>query len=1083
MSCNPEINESLEVFEKSLVSKDPVVIAADAQITFSSSPDYNRKDIPLDILYKQEDNDFEQIKTLQKHIDTTKSLIPFLYSYRSVSRAIYNPDNHIKEAENDEKNREIIMKLFVSLFQPCFEKMCLLRDSLEEASKFVGSSIISMKNLPSNMFFQKLVELFEVILNLEQMKMVKVGLTNDLSLYRRQKVTSDPEKEKNILLPQFLATPLHTLTFLKNYFSNDKGTNVVKIFSKFVDYCISQYSKSIIAKQKQSYVISILSTLVIIGKKKLITKENSIPIFNIINENTLIPLIGENHFEVASIFDYIDGFSPPKGISLLTDKEKLKAASDKFLIKNKIQHFRDLYKQMLPLIYNIIMRKKVDSLETLYNILSCISEMTSSIMTQFAYKSNCHATSSNPETSLYDCQVRLNYSPIDLSVLIELIGQIKTIAGFALQAEPIIMSFVYEQIGNYIQNFVQITLGEVLSCASKKDDKETEKYISALRNIFGKSINEKKFKPDPSNIPPSINQLEILREQIYILTQPPSPLFDKKGKLKGAYKQKFIDDFNAFLDETSNFYLLMDYSQYVHDSSNLGSLWFRETALDIESKIHNIIQFPVRSSLPFILAEHVLSATNEPSLHDCVFFPFEIYNDAAYLAINVFKSQYLYKEIEAEVSLCVDMISFTFAQAFFKCCRESAAGHELPSCVSFKPKPIRYETMVKQHKLQLLGSPVDFNLITTYKLNETLEKELHKYISLLSDLRATPFIAHLIRVCKTTHYFLKKNGLLLDDFSTLWSYARLSQPDIPYTALSTALIDCIDPSHLVFNVALLKFFPTKDLMLIPPNKEDWALTYVQLHSKDVKYLGLEHCEAIIEILDEGELASFIANIFGRIDQEISKFITLYLEIAKFLRITTFDDDNDLSNFFLFICDAYNGLKHPQMGQLFNILRNIGNLVALLYLIECEFKAKVGKSSIIGNLVSIFKLHIEQNKSLFISQDFDPFNLISHRTFPALWSILEFLLCSPHPVQLSENMMIPHPIETFGDGVVIAANMFILLSGEKSLYQYDSVSLKALRLFDISKGVSAKDDLPQFIYYASISNQARTFTEILINPFI
>ena len=171
-----------------------------------------------------------------------------------------------------------------------------------------------------------------------------------------------------------------------------------------------------------------------------------------------------------------------------------------------------------------------------------------------------------------------------------------------------------------------------------------------------------------------------------------------------------------------------------------------------------------------------------------------------------------------------------------------------------------------------------------------------------------------------------------------------------------------------------------------------------------------------------------------------------------------------------------------MGQLLNSLRNIGNLVSLLYLVETEMKPVNRNSSIISSIVSIICLHLEQNKEVFNEEDFDPTNMIGCRSFPSLWPILEFMLCSPNIVHLSENLALPYPIETFGDGPVIAAQLFIILSGNFGIYQYNSITIKALRLHDM-QNTQLKKEVHQFIYCSSMVNQARNFTEVMIAPYV
>jgi len=71
-------------------------------------------------------------------------------------------------------------------------------------------------------------------------------------------------------------------------------------------------------------------------------------------------------------------------------------------------------------------------------------------------------------------------------------------------------------------------------------------------------------------------------------------------------------------------------------------------------------QFPVDDSLPSILLNTLLNDmdNNVQQLTEYIFYPFDIYNDAANKALHVIKQQFLYNEIEAETDLCFDQFLF-----------------------------------------------------------------------------------------------------------------------------------------------------------------------------------------------------------------------------------------------------------------------------------------------------------------------------------------------------------------------------------------------------------------------------------------
>ena len=93
----------------------------------------------------------------------------------------------------------------------------------------------------------------------------------------------------------------------------------------------------------------------------------------------------------------------------------------------------------------------------------------------------------------------------------------------------------------------------------------------------------------------------------------------------------------------------------------------------------------------------------------------------------------------------------------------------------------------------------------------------------------------------------------------------MSQPNNPSSHLVTTLIGVIDPPHLRFNSVSRRFLSTKDLHIHPPNKEDWAHYYIRLHLNDSKFVGAEHCAALLEMHDDSDFTSLSVNILGRID--------------------------------------------------------------------------------------------------------------------------------------------------------------------------------------------------------------------------
>ena len=82
-------------------------------------------------------------------------------------------------------------------------------------------------------------------------------------------------------------------------------------------------------------------------------------------------------------------------------------------------------------------------------------------------------------------------------------------------------------------------------------------------------------------------------------------------------------------------------------------------------------------SMPWILTDHILK-TKEPSMMEYVLYPLDLYNDSALYALTIFRKQFLYDEVEAEVNLCFDQFIF---KSFLLCdvsCHYHGTDHVTP---------------------------------------------------------------------------------------------------------------------------------------------------------------------------------------------------------------------------------------------------------------------------------------------------------------------------------------------------------------------------------------------------------------------
>lgn len=67
----------------------------------------------------------------------------------------------------------------------------------------------------------------------------------------------------------------------------------------------------------------------------------------------------------------------------------------------------------------------------------------------------------------------------------------------------------------------------------------------------------------------------------------------------------------------------------------------------------------------------------------CVLFPLDLYNDSAHYALTVFRKQFLYDEVEAEVNLCFDQFVYKLSEQIFAYYKHLAGRYLNRFCFSY----------------------------------------------------------------------------------------------------------------------------------------------------------------------------------------------------------------------------------------------------------------------------------------------------------------------------------------------------------------------------------------------------------------
>merc|ERR1712223_2364587 len=333
------------------------------------------------------------------------------------------------------------------------------------------------------------------------------------------------------------------------------------------------------------------------------------------------------------------------------------------------------------------------------------------------------------------------------------------------------------------------------------------------------------------NVGPSSTQLHMVRTMLESL------FAEKSGGKKSLRKEidsKMLAEIEEFHKISFNWNYLLNFSKSLQECCDLSQLWYREFYL--EMTMGKRIQFPIEMSMPWILTDHILT-TKDSSYMECVLYPLDLYNDSAHYALTVFKKQFLYDEIEAEVNLCFDQFVYKLSEQIYAYYKHLAGSimldkrfrQECQNLDTFinTPPPNRYVTLLRQRHVQLLGRSIDLNRLICQRINNSLQKSLDLAISRFEagDIEPIVELEALLKVNKLTHKLLSEN-LALDDYNAMLEEANHNVV-APYGRITLQLFWELNYDFLpnyCYNGATNRFVKCRDLGFARPVHREKAPT-------------------------------------------------------------------------------------------------------------------------------------------------------------------------------------------------------------------------------------------------------------------
>ncbi|KAH9257890.1 hypothetical protein BASA81_003909 [Batrachochytrium salamandrivorans] len=570
--------------------------------------------------------------------------------------------------------------------------------------------------------------------------------------------------------------------------------------------------------------------------------------------------------------------------------------------------------------------------------LQLLSKWKGRILLQAAFKFSKGSTTSSPQSPTmatftsnqqpfvgteYDRVGRENYKPVELHILFDVICLIKSLAAMLLEASTVYFALpIRRRVHFEVQDFAQLKLLKICQSMHSSKKKQSSHALQVLNQLRTASVDwlggplpdlktlaqQSKNAPGAATVDvtravgPSPNQLVLIRCFLEQLLEKPETNFLTSWISSADFDQKQLDLFRQFHSRSFFFPYLLGLNANVKRNSDLGVLWHREFYLDMTKQV----QFPIESSLPWIVTKHVLDSGTV--LIDSVLFFLDIYNDAAHFALDTLRQGHLFDEIEGEAMLVFEQFVFLLTDHVYTDFKAASASrvleeefklrlHKLklgelgkkkrrtraPNVFFLHPtgeaarsdlgkSPLmrdcsRYESILSERAFQFLGRrDIDLNRLIGDGINAYFRQDLMEMLTRFEShgLTSSREVETMLMTAKQMHDELQSKGLGLDDFTLVLEQLdeRVASNTIRSRIMKSAgaeLVSDVLP-NFAFNSLTERFIrsPTntntfqlkQKSRVIPPNflfGQVFKDGFQKAFSLEKEFVGLVHVEAMLRV--------------------------------------------------------------------------------------------------------------------------------------------------------------------------------------------------------------------------------------------
>ncbi|EFA78321.1 component of SCAR regulatory complex [Heterostelium album PN500] len=942
----------------------------------------------------------EEMAAMEKMDELLKAgehFINMVYTYRSCSKAL--PQVKTSEQANKQQIYEGTFEVLEPEIKKLKDFMYFQRDTIKvfcEYIKKLAQTYDKKKEtiIASEALISYLIKLLDLFALLDALKNMKACLNNDFSFFKRasgflrkQMSGAEDQTQENHTLYLFLAHQNSITTTLKQDLHNiEKFDDVLPIIvNQCADYLDND--KYILPSEKHCLLRVMPYVLFLIDEndsKHNIFKNKSLNLSRyakIFRKNPVVPLYGDMQITLEALVKRSPHFDEKAwGTSTLESKVALD-----YEIIHCVDQTKQLYIDYTARFANMVndirasrSRNPKDPLpfpetdvpEVILLGMRILSDWSSRVLQQSAWKySKPNNDNTIPAQFDYERVVKFNYRPEERVALIQFIAMIKGLGSLMARHESLLEPLIKKIIHNEIQQFVQVQLRETIkSFAKKKEHIKLE--LTQLKNLAADWFNgqepveaanvkkkstsgEEKPQIPIRAVPPSSTQLDLILTIV-------SSLMDKKKEFSSSQFQEL----ETFHKSAFYYRYLLNISSTVNQITDLADLWYREFYLEL----NNRVQFPIETSLPWILTDHILES-DDPSLIEYIFYPLGLYNDTAHRALQSLNQRFLYDEIEAELNLCFDQLLYKLSGKIYTHFKTTASNILLDK--SYKqqletfhfqgklniPKS-RFDVLLRQKHIMLLGRSVDLSGLLAQRQNTYLRQNIEYAISRYEASDLTSIVeleTQLINIRLT--YRLLSQFLQLDPLESILNEVNESTSLVSYhgrIALHTIfeIMSDFAPNY-TFNSITQRFIKAPYLFTEEVQRESMPKTnplflfgnkqlnaaYANSAELHKSFLGMPHMHALINVVGRKNLPLIIGECLRNIEIKINNVLTPYcreliqsgMPPSQKLPIYDYGTEGGYGYFQLKLKDIY---TYPDLRpEVIQCFRELGNSIVFMNLLD------------------------------------------------------------------------------------------------------------------------------------------------------